>query len=161
MIPQGDESRARPLGKLEICNDATGDKRLGHYEGTLHAEYTQADGRKGRVMSFNRQRQSVWSLVGAFLKLWGHTRHSPKLMTKAINDEEPPLLPEPQAALPFEKGLKVIADFASLYEAEDFGNWMATPNPLLGNRSPHWMLKHDELQPVLAVMEQAITGAYA
>jgi hypothetical protein len=24
----------------------------------------------------------VWSLVGGFLKLWGHTAHSPKEMTK-------------------------------------------------------------------------------
>jgi hypothetical protein len=51
---------------------------IGNYRGTLHAEYTRTDGRQGRVLNFNRRGQSVWSLVGAFLKLWGHTRHSPK-----------------------------------------------------------------------------------
>lgn len=32
------------------------------------------------VREFRREHQSVWSLVGAFLKLWGHTKHSPKLL---------------------------------------------------------------------------------
>lgn len=81
LLPKGDASRARKLGVLEIANDATGTATVGHYTGTLHAEYTSAIGRKGRVTNFSRQRQSVWSLVGAFLKLWGHTRHSPANMT--------------------------------------------------------------------------------
>lgn len=67
---------------MEIANDGTGDLMTGHYNGTLHAEYTKAGGRKGRVINFNRRKQSVWSLVGAFLKLWGHTAHSPKEMMK-------------------------------------------------------------------------------
>ena len=58
--------------------DQAGDR---HYDGELHAEYTRSDGRYGKVRSFNRERQSVWSLVGAFLKLWGHTKHSPSLMS--------------------------------------------------------------------------------
>ena len=85
LIPKGDESRARTLGTMEIANDGTGDLQVGNYEGTLHAEYTQPNGRKGRVSNFNRQKQSVWSLVGAFLKLWGHTAHSPRDMTKVVN----------------------------------------------------------------------------
>lgn len=76
--PRGDAARKRTLGSMQICNDATGTQELGNYDGTLHAEYTQGGGRKGRVTRFRRQRQSVWSLVGAFLKLWGHTRHSQK-----------------------------------------------------------------------------------
>ena len=67
---------------MEIANDGTGTLESGNYVGTLHAEYTRADGRKGRLTSFNRRKQSVWSLVGGFLKLWGHTAHSPKEMTK-------------------------------------------------------------------------------
>lgn len=82
LIPKGDETRKRTLATMEIANDATGTTEVGNYTGTLHAEYTPKDGRKGRVMNFNRRRQSVWSLVGAFLKLWGHTGHSPKDMSK-------------------------------------------------------------------------------
>lgn len=80
LIPHGDESKARMLGVMEIANDGTGDLDIGHYDGTLHAEYTGKTGRTGRVREFNRRHQSVWSLVGAFLKLWGHTKHSPRLM---------------------------------------------------------------------------------
>lgn len=82
LIPKGDESRARRLGELRIANDGTGNQILGNYRGTLEAEYTGPSGRTGRVNGFNRRQQSVWSLVGAFLKLWGHTKHSPKLMQK-------------------------------------------------------------------------------
>ena len=78
LIPRGDESKARTLGTMEIVNDATGTPDVGNYDGTLHAEYTRADGRKGRVINFKRRGQSVWS----FLKLWGHTAHSPRDMTK-------------------------------------------------------------------------------
>lgn len=77
-----DPKRNRVLGSMVIANDATGDTNVGNYDGTLYAEYTQPEGRKGKVMRFNRQKQSVWSLVGAFLKLWGHTSHSPKDMLK-------------------------------------------------------------------------------
>lgn len=82
LIPHGDESRARTLGVMEIANDGTGTTESGSYDGVLHAEYTGASGRAGRVTGFNRKAQSVWSLVGAFLKLWGHTKHSPSLMEK-------------------------------------------------------------------------------
>jgi hypothetical protein len=80
LLPHGDESRARTLGVMEIVNDGSGTTDVGNYRGTLHAEYTPQQGRTGRVMNFSRQRQSVWSLVGAFLKLWGHTKHSPSKM---------------------------------------------------------------------------------
>lgn len=82
MFPGGDESRKRTLRTLEIANDATGTVETGHYSGVLHAEYTPPQGRRGRVRNFNRRRQSVWSLVGAFLKMWGHTSHSPKDLLK-------------------------------------------------------------------------------
>lgn len=78
LIPKGIESAARTLGTMTIVNDASGDRAIGHYNGTLHAEYTDANGRKGRIENFHRQKQSVWTLVGAFLKLWGHTKHSTK-----------------------------------------------------------------------------------
>lgn len=82
LIPRGDESRARTLGTMEITNDATGNMDVGNYVGTLHAEYTTPAGRKGRLKNFNRRKQSVWSLVGGFLKLWGHTSHPPREMEK-------------------------------------------------------------------------------
>jgi hypothetical protein len=74
LIPKGDERRARTLGTMDIANDGTGTEELGHYSGTLHAEYTGTNGRRGRVEGFARRRQSVWSLVGAFLAQWGHTK---------------------------------------------------------------------------------------
>jgi hypothetical protein len=81
LIPGGDENspRRKKLGVLDIANDGRGDTETGHYRGTLHAEYTGPSGRHGEVREFHRQRQSVWSLVGAFLKLWGHTKHPPAL----------------------------------------------------------------------------------
>lgn len=79
IVPHGVESRKRTLATMEIANDGTGSSDLGNYVGTLNAEY-QTD-RPGYVRGFQRHKQSVWSLVGAFLKLWGHTRHSPKLMS--------------------------------------------------------------------------------
>lgn len=82
MLPHGDESKKYTLGTMEIDNDGTGALREGNYEGVLHAEYTASAGRMGRVRGFNRQKQSVWSLVGAFLKLWGHTKHSASLLSR-------------------------------------------------------------------------------
>lgn len=80
LLPHGDESRRRTLGTMEIANDGTGDQETGNYDAILRAEYT--NGRVGRVTNFHRQHQSCWSLVGAFLKLWGHTKHSPREMSK-------------------------------------------------------------------------------
>jgi hypothetical protein len=86
LIPHGDESRKRELARMEIVNDESGDQATGSYDGVLFAEYTPLCGRYGRVTGFHRSKQSVMSLVGAFLKLWGHTKHSPKLMSaKAPN----------------------------------------------------------------------------
>jgi|JI10StandDraft_1071094.scaffolds.fasta_scaffold15839_2 hypothetical protein len=82
LVSAVDSSRNRVLGTMEIANDATGNLEVGNYSGTLHAEYTRPDGRKGRITNFNRRKQSVWSLVGAFLKLFGHTAHSPNEMAK-------------------------------------------------------------------------------
>lgn len=67
-------TRSRVLGTMEICNDASGNHVVGNYQGVLHAEYTGSSGRKGEVKNFRRQSQSVWTLVGTFLKKWGHTR---------------------------------------------------------------------------------------
>ena len=78
MIPHGDETRKSVLGSLEIANDNTGNYEIGNYDATLHAEYTRPEGRKCRVTGFGRQRQSVWSLIGAALKQMGHTKHASK-----------------------------------------------------------------------------------
>lgn len=82
IVPKGNEAAKETLGVMEIVNDGTGSQAIGHYNGRLKAEYTKGDGRRGRVTHFVRQRQSVWSLVGAFLRLWGHADHSPKNMTE-------------------------------------------------------------------------------
>lgn len=74
LLPKGDEARARTLGSMDIVNDGTGSEELGNYDATLHAEYTPPEGRKARVINFRRQRQSVWTLVGAVLKRCGHTK---------------------------------------------------------------------------------------
>ena len=70
--------RNRVLGTMEIANDGSGYATVGNYNATLHAEYTPEAGRKTRVLGFNRQRQSVWSLIGAALKAMGHTKHVSK-----------------------------------------------------------------------------------
>ena len=88
LVPHGIEDSKRTLHVLEISNDGTGDSRSANYVGTLNAEYTDPEGRKGYVRSFRRQDQSVWSLVGAFLKLWGHTKHSPKLLSKTPQEKQ-------------------------------------------------------------------------
>ncbi len=77
LIPNGDPSKAKVLGSMDIINDGTGSAEFGNYRGELQAEYGT---RKGRLTGFNRQHCSAWSLVGGFLKLWGHTKHSPKQM---------------------------------------------------------------------------------
>lgn len=82
LVPHGIENNKRTLGVMEIVNSNTGTEDVGNYNGVLFAEYTDPSGRKGTVIQFKRKEQSVWSLVGAFLKLWGHTKHSPKLMSK-------------------------------------------------------------------------------
>ena len=85
LIPHGDESKPKKvLGVLEIANDGNGKLDVGNYTGILHAEYTKPGGRHGRVEQFHRQTQSVWSLVGAFLKLFGHTKHSPQLLREDV-----------------------------------------------------------------------------
>lgn len=82
LISAVDPSKDRVLGRMIIKNDGTGTQEVGNYTAELHAEYTPTLGRSGAVRNFNRRQQSVWSLVGAFLKLWGHTKHSPKDMFK-------------------------------------------------------------------------------
>lgn len=82
LLPHGSESGKRTLGTLDIANDGSGNEEFGNYSGVLHAEYTGRSGRTGKVLQFKRKTNSVWSLVGAFLKLHGHTKHSPSQMTK-------------------------------------------------------------------------------
>ncbi len=82
LVSAVDPKRNRVLGTMMITNDGTGTADSGNYVATLHAEYTGRDGRKGRLTNFNRRKQSVWSLVGGFLKLWNHTSHSPKELSK-------------------------------------------------------------------------------
>lgn len=89
LVPHGIETAKRQIAVMEICNDGTGTKEAGSYYASLHAEYTSPSGRCGYVWGFRRQSQSVWSLIGAFLKLFGHTKHSPKLMGKSGGNEQP------------------------------------------------------------------------
>lgn len=80
--------RSRTLGILEITNDGTGDAEVANYDATLHAEYTPAMGRNCRVTGFRRQRQSVWSLIGAALKQMGHTKHVNRSAAKSAGGGE-------------------------------------------------------------------------
>jgi hypothetical protein len=82
LLPFGLERGRRTLATMDIANDGTGTQRVGNYRATLYAEYTGEEGRKGRLVEFKRNEQSVMTLVGSFLKLFGHTKHSPKLMEK-------------------------------------------------------------------------------
>lgn len=92
LVPRGIESKARKIATMTIANDGTGNLSTGNYKGVLHAEYTAPTGRLGYVTGFHRKSQSVWSLIGAFLKLWGHTKHSPAKMNSHASDT---LLPQP------------------------------------------------------------------
>lgn len=83
IVPFGIEARKRVIQKLEIWNDATGTKEVGNYCAHLEAEYGS---RYGRLTGFRRHKQSVWTLIGGFLKLWGHTKHSPKLLLELQDD---------------------------------------------------------------------------
>lgn len=93
LISHGDETRKKIIGVMEIANDGTGsdgsgNSAIGHYNGTLRAEpaYTgrmPGGVRRGRVTNFARRTQSVWSLVGAFLKMWGHAKHPEKHLSEA------------------------------------------------------------------------------
>lgn len=74
LIPHGDEVRKRVVGVMEIANDGTGDQVTGNYKGTLHAEYTKGQGRNAIVRGFNRKTQSVWTLIGQFLKQFNHVK---------------------------------------------------------------------------------------
>lgn len=97
LVPHGVESRKRTLATMEIANDGTasdgsGNSEFGNYNGVLHAEYTPPAGRKGRVTNFARRKQSVWSLVGAFLKRWGHAKHPERFMQQVSSKVDKSLL---------------------------------------------------------------------
>lgn len=79
LLPGGDESKAKMIGVMLITNDGTGTADSGNYVAAMMAEYLR-EPRKGRLTNFNRKTQSCWSLVGGFLKLFGHTNHSPARM---------------------------------------------------------------------------------
>lgn len=74
LLPKGNEEKKRRLGVIEIWNDKTGSENVGNYKGVLRAEYTGKDGREGAVRGFRRKRQSVFTLIGQFLRQWGHVR---------------------------------------------------------------------------------------
>lgn len=87
LVPLGFEGEKKTLAVMEIANDGTGNRDIGNYIGELKAEpaYTgvMPDGvRRGRLLNYSRRGQSVWSLVGAFLKMWGHTKHPEKYFQK-------------------------------------------------------------------------------
>jgi len=96
LLPHGNEANKRLLGVMLIANDTTGTATVGNYIGAMESEYGE---RAGVVRGFNRKTQSVWSLVGAFLKLWGHTKHSPSLM------EQKPTKADAQATLNLDEAL--------------------------------------------------------
>lgn len=74
LLPHGKDAGKKVLGVLDIANDGSGTDEIGNYSGELHAEYTKpGDPRRNRVLGFNRKRKSVWTLVGMFLKKFGHT----------------------------------------------------------------------------------------
>ena len=77
--PHGKQEGKRELAHMVIANTGQGTADEGEYLCTMKAEYGV---RKGKMVRFRRRSQSVWSLVGGFLKLFGHTKHSPKDMTK-------------------------------------------------------------------------------
>lgn len=81
LLPQGSTIGKRTLAVLNIANTG-GTNEVGEYRAELHAEYTHDEPRKGTLVGFKRKNQSVWSLIGGFLKLFGHTRHPPSLMKK-------------------------------------------------------------------------------
>jgi len=82
LLPQGNADRKLTLATMELANDGTGDDALGNYRVKLDAEYTGDTPRTGLVLSYARQSASVWTLVGAALKMFGHTKHPERLLEK-------------------------------------------------------------------------------
>jgi hypothetical protein len=74
LLPHGTETGKRTLGVLLIANEGTGSEDIGNYEGSLLAEYTVHGPRTAWVTGFARKKQSVWTLVGMFLKKFGHVQ---------------------------------------------------------------------------------------
>ena len=87
LISAVDESRSRKLAVMIITNDGTGTATKGNYIAGLVGEYTKGKARCARLVDFNRKNNSVWSLVGAFLKHFGHTKHSPLLIEKMPDED--------------------------------------------------------------------------
>ena len=77
LLPYGREEGKRLLGAMLIANDGTGTPEVGNYVATMHSEYTGKKPRVARLRNFKRRKQSCWSLVGGFLKHFGHTPRSP------------------------------------------------------------------------------------
>lgn len=83
LVPFGVEKAKRTIATMEIVNDGTGDRELGNYVATIRETGRDPQVRHGRLRKFPRQVEPVWSLIGGFLKLWGHTKHPGKLLKKS------------------------------------------------------------------------------
>lgn len=69
-LVSGRTGETRELGRMTICNDATGTEEVGNYY-AITAEYgTRAFKRK----NFHRKTCSVWTLVGSVLSKLGHVK---------------------------------------------------------------------------------------
>jgi hypothetical protein len=75
----GNETRRRTIASMDIWNDGTGTIKTGNYIGVIRKDDPPIE-RRGCVMNYSRLNQPVWSLVGAFLKLFAHTEHPASLM---------------------------------------------------------------------------------
>jgi len=81
IVPHGIESRKRTVGTLHIINDGSGTIETGNYTGILRTD-DPSDERHGRVEEYPRLSKPVWSLVGAFLELFGFTGYPTELMSE-------------------------------------------------------------------------------
>jgi hypothetical protein len=61
LVPHGIESKSRPIGQMEIWNDATGDHRRGNYKFRFSRE--RGKERSGELKDFPRLSANVFELI--------------------------------------------------------------------------------------------------
>src|SRR5262249_48090233 len=109
-----------------LSNDGTGGLTTGNYNVEMETDYPGRPTRYGRVEGYGRESQSSWTLVGAALKMFGHTRHPPALLKAQYGRSAGPrrnsemLLkgPEMLLAFPGGKGTADMVDKAERYGLE-------------------------------------------
>jgi len=103
ILPFGDEARRRTIASMDIWNDGSGTIENGNYEGIIYTDDSSVF-RRARVVNYSRLTHPVWSLVGTFLRLFGHAE--PPAATSTVVDPVPAEFPvRPRRSGNHERGM--------------------------------------------------------